>query len=134
MRYVQRVTLGIVLIVISFVVLWVGSPDRTGPDPNTAAALAFVGLFAVGFIIGAMGLMGAESDYPSLLSGLVLYLIVGALVAVYLYTSSTQLGRITLQDADNPTFWTYWIRVAVTWPLEIARHFDVFGWDSFYYT
>lgn len=130
MRYVQRVGLGIVLIVISFVVLWLGSPDRTGADPNSASALLFVGLFAIGFIVGAMGLMGSESDYPSLLSGLVLYLIVGALIAVYLYTSSTQVGRISLQDADDPTFWTYWLRVAVTWPLEIVRKLDLWGWGS----
>lgn len=130
MRYMQRITLGIVLIVIGFVVLWLGSPDRTGDVGNVVPAFVFVLLFAIGFIIAAMGLMGAESDYPSLLSGLVLYIIVGVLIAVFLYTSSTQVGRISLEDADDPTFWTYWLRVAVTWPLEIVRKFDLFGYGS----
>ena len=93
-------------------------------------ALLFTLLFAIGFIVGAMGLMGSESDYPSLLSGLVLYCIVGALIAVYLYTNSTQVGRISLEDADDPTFWTYWMRVAATWPLEIVRRFDLLGYGS----
>ena len=35
-----------------------------------------------------------------------------------------------MEDADDPTFWVYWIRVAATWPLEVVRRAGLMGYDS----
>jgi hypothetical protein len=118
----RRLLLGLVFFVLSFACLWLGSPAHTGGDANLALVWGFNLLFALGFIITAMALMGAERDYPALVSGLVLYFIVGALVCVFLYVTETQVGGISLVDANTPGFWSHWLLVAATWPFElIAR-------------
>ncbi len=130
MRPAERILLGLALIMLGLVVLWYGSPARTGAgEPIAAAAWAFSILFALGFIVGSMGLMGAESDYPAFVSGLVLYLIVGALVAVFLYVHSEGIGDWSLYDADTPGFWANWVKVAIAWPLELIKTAGVLGYD-----
>jgi len=129
MRYAQRLILGIALIVVSLIILWFGSPSRTGLDPSPTLAVVFSVVFAIGFIVGAMGLMGMEKDYPALLSGLVLYFIVGGLIAVFTYVNSSRLGLNTLDEAGTTSFWVYWIRFAALWPLEVVRALGVLGYD-----
>jgi len=129
MKFAERVILGLFIILVGVASLWYGSPARTGAsEPIPAFAYTFVFLFAIGFIIGAMGLMGAEHDYPALLSGLVLYFVVGALVAVFMAVGGSTLDGYTLEDAGEPTFWIRWIRVAAIWPLELVRRAGVFGY------
>lgn len=131
MRYMNRVLLGLILILTSLVVLWLGSPDRTGElFANPVFGYAFLVLFALGFIIGAMGLLGAEDDYPALLSGLVLYFIAGGLIAVFLYVSQRGVDRFTLDDAAQSGFWAHWVRVAAMWPLELVQQADVLGYGQ----
>jgi hypothetical protein len=127
--YGQKILIGLVLIVAAFVLLWWGSPDRTGGEPPPAAVWGFCLLFALGFIIGSMGLMGAERDYPALVSGLVLYFIVGALVAVILYVSRNQLGMVTLGDVDSSAFWMYWLKVMALWPYELLARAGFMGYS-----
>jgi hypothetical protein len=130
-RYQQKILLGLVLIGLAFASLWLGSPDRTQTDPEPIYIWTFVLLFALGFALGTMGLMGAERDYPALLSGIVLYFIIGALVSVLLYTTGTQVGSISLVDADSGRFWAYWSRVAATWPYELLARAGVMGYTTF---
>ena len=129
MRFAQRFTLGFALIIVSLVILVFGSPERTGADPSPALAVAFCVVFAIGFIVAAMALMGAEKDYPAFLSGLVLYFIVGALIAVFTYVNSSRLGLNTLDDAGTGAFWVYWIRYAAMWPIEVVRSAGILGYD-----
>lgn len=132
-RYMQRVVLGLVIILASFVVLWFGSPDRIG-NVETASTfgLAYVILFAIGFIVASMGLLGAADDYPALLSGLVLYFIVGAVIAIVIYFGQgAGFGATSLEDAGTSGFWFYWLRVAATWPLELVQRAGLFGYESF---
>ena len=126
MRVAQRLLFGLVLMLSSFFVLWWGSPVRTGAgQPELVYALAFVVLFALGFILGCMALLGMKDDYPGFLSGIVLYFMVGALISVVLYVSSTEVGSISLEDASHSGFWVHWIRVTATWPLEIVRRAEI---------
>jgi hypothetical protein len=129
-RSTDRILFGLVIILLSVIVLWYGSPARTGAgEAITATVWGFSILFALGFIITSMGLMGAETDYPAFVSGLVLYFIVGALVAVFLYVRMEGIGEWTLYDADTPGFWAHWVRVAATWPLELVRTSGLLGYD-----
>jgi len=125
-RYVQKIVLGLLLIAIAFICLWYGSPVRTG-DALQPFVWGFIGLFAVGFIFLSMGLMGAEDDYPALLSGFVLYFIVGALIAVILYIRGGDLSPVTLGDVDSADFWRHWLRVAATWPFELIARAGILG-------
>jgi hypothetical protein len=128
-HYAQRIVLGLVVILASFVVLWFGSPDRMGfANPSPAFALAFVIVFAIGFILASMGVLGMKDDYPALLSGLVLYFIVGAMVAIVIYMGGTDIGSQSLVDWGDPSFWVHWIRVGGTWPLVLVQKADLFGW------
>lgn len=131
-RYRRKILLGFVLLGASVLCLWYGSPVRTGAEPMTAFVGAFSLLFALGFIFTSMGLMGAEKDYPALVSGLVLYFIVGALVAVFLYVSANDLGLLTVSDADNPAFWFHWIRVMALWPFELVARSGFLGYMDLY--
>jgi hypothetical protein len=129
MHYAQRVILGLAIIFASFILLWFASPDRTGiADPSPVVGLVFVAIFAVGFIVGSMGLLGMKDDYPALLSGLVLYFIVGALVALLLYMAAGGIGPNALADWGDPNFWIHWIRVGATWPLVLVQRADLFGY------
>ena len=104
---------------------------RTGQEGVQAVAWIFSMLFAVGFAFGTMGLIGYDREYQALLSGLVLYFIIGALVAVFYYTSGTQVGAISITDADSFTFWTYWMRFLATWPFQIVVKTGFLGYDAF---
>jgi hypothetical protein len=130
MHYMQRIVLGLAIILASFVVLWFGSPDRLGAvETSSAYGLAYVIIFAIGFILAAMGLMGMEDDYPALLSGLVLYFIVGAVIAIVIYFGQNAgFGATSLEDAGTSGFWFYWLRVAATWPLELVQRAGLFGY------
>jgi len=120
MRYAQRMLIGLALILVGLGLLVLGSPDRTGQlDANPAFVYGFVFCFALGFIICSMGLLGAKDDYPGLLSSFVLYFIVGALIAVFLYVKRE--GQWTLAEADDPNFWAFWLRRMALWPLELVR-------------
>ena len=114
MRYLDRMLIGLGLIILAFGALYLGSPLRTGQaDANPGFAYGFCLLFALGFIIGAMGLLGSKDDYPGLLSGLVLYFMVGALITVFLYVKKE--GHWTLAEADDPQFWIFWLRRMALW-------------------
>jgi hypothetical protein len=126
--YEKKILVGLVLIVLAFISLWLGSPARTGTDPNMVYAWIFTFLFALGFIIGSMGLMGAERDYPALVSGLVLYFIVGALIAVFLYVTKSGVSGQTLSDVDTPGFWAHWLRVMAMWPYELISRAGLMGY------
>lgn len=127
MRYMERMLIGLGLIILSFGPLYLGSPLRTGEvEANPAFVYLFCLLFAVGFIIGAMGLLASKDDYPGLLSGLVLYFMVGALVAVLLYVKKE--GDWTLDEAGDPGFWAFWLRRMALWPLELIRMTGFLGY------
>ena len=126
MLYVKRLLIGLVFVFCSLVALWIGSPARTGAgEPSLVAALAFVFLFALGFIFVAMGFLGIKDDYPGMLSGLVLYFMVGALISVFLYVRSTPMGPLTLEDAAKGAFWLKWARVTAMWPLELVQRAEI---------
>jgi hypothetical protein len=127
--FAQKIVIGLVLILAAFVVLWWGSPNRTGAEAAPAVVWTFSLLFALGFIVGSMGLMGAEKDYPAFVSGLVLYFIVGALVSVFLYVSRNQIGMITITDADSADFWVYWLKVTALWPYHLLAQAGVLGYS-----
>ena len=127
MRYLERMLIGLVLVILGFGALYLGSPLRTGQvDVNPVFVYGFSLLFALGFIIGVMGLLGSKEDYPGLLSGMVLYFIVGALIAVILYVKKE--GRWSLAEADNPQFWIFWVRRMALWPLELVRLTGLLGY------
>lgn len=130
--YEKKILVGLVLIVLAFASLWLGSPDRTGGGAaNMTYAWIFTFLFALGFIVGSMGLMGAERDYPALISGLVLYFIVGALIAVFMYVTRSGVGGQTLVDADTPGFWAHWLRVMAMWPYELVAKAGIMGYAPY---
>jgi hypothetical protein len=129
--YQQKVLIGVVMLGLAFGSLWYGSPARTGNDPNIAYAWIFSLFVALGFIFLSMGLMGAERDYPALLSGLVLYFIVGALLAVFLYVNRSGVGGQTITDADQPAFWAYWIKVMALWPYELVSRAGILGYAPY---
>ena len=131
MNVLQRFILGLVFIAFAFMILWWGSPARTGQAlPDMGFALAFVFIFAIGFILASMAVLGMENDYPGFLSGVVLYFMIGALASVVLYVSGTEVGRISLEDAASSNFWMYWVRVAATWPLELVRRADLWEYGQ----
>ena len=127
--YAQKIVVGLVLIAAAFAVLWWASPARTGNVPPPAVVWTFSLLFALGFIIGSMGLLGAERGYPAFVSGLVLYFIVGALVSVFLYVSRNQIGMVTLTDADSADFWIYWLKVTALWPYQLLATSGALGYS-----
>jgi hypothetical protein len=129
-RHLDRVLIGLLLIFLGVGVLYWGSPARlatTSPDP--LYAYGFLVLFGLGFAIGSMGLLGAESDYPAFLSGFVLYFIVGGFIAVVQYVQGEGVGQWTLQDADSSGFWAYNLRLMATWPLQIVMRLRLMGWN-----
>lgn len=129
MRYFTRVLIGLLLILAAFVVLVYGSPYRTGNyEPSPVFGWGFLILFAIGFIIGAMGFLGSADEYPALLSGLVLYLIVGAVIAVFIFAQGDRLSSWTLEDARYPAFWAHWFKVAATWPLQLVQRSTFLGY------
>jgi len=130
MSYQVRAVSGLILIAAAFAALWWGSPDHK-PTLETYPqyAFLFVGLFAVGFILFAMAALGTQGAYPALLSGFVLYFIVGALLAVFVYLRGNGIGGYTLGEAGNPAFWRTALRFAAFWPLHLVQEAGLFGWD-----
>lgn len=132
MRYFSRVLLGLLLIAGSFGLLYYGSPARTpGTHPADSYIYGFLGLFAVGFILISMGLLGAEDDYPALLSGFVLYFMLGGLIAVFIYVSSGSISGYSLADAGDAGFWGNAGKVAARWPYEMVVRAGVFGYSEY---
>lgn len=130
MNVPQRLLLGLILIAASFALLWWGSPLRAGAgQPEPIFAIAYVVVFGLGFVVAAMAILGMKADYPGFLSGVVLYFMVGAMVSVVLYVTGTEVGRISLEDAAHAEFWTSWVRVAATWPLEFVRRAELWGYE-----
>ena len=129
MRYASRVLVGLMFIAAGILVLWYGSPDHTGiRDALPIYYYGFVGLFAVGFIIASMGLLGADENYPALLSGFVLYFMIGGLVVVFLYVGASGLAGYTLGSAGDPTFWRLVVGTATMWPWELVQRMGIFGY------
>lgn len=129
MRYMDRILIGVLLVIVSVVCLYMGSPQRTGDfNPNPALAYGFTLFFALGFIFMAMGLLGMEDDYPAFLSGFVLFFIVGGLIAVLLYVNGE--GQWLLEDADDPRFWQYWAKMAALWPLKLVEMAGFLGYHT----
>jgi hypothetical protein len=130
MTYQARAVFGLLLIAISLIVLWWGSPDRTATiETYPQYAYAFLGLFAVGFILTSMAVLGTEGAYPALLSGFVLYFIVGALLTVFVYVKGDGLAGYGLGQVGSPTFWRTAGKLAALWPLHLVQEADLFGWE-----
>ena len=124
-----RALTGAVLILISVLLLWWGSPNRTGAlQIEPAWAYGFLICFAIGFVLFSMAALGTEGAYPALLSGVVLYFIVGALVAVFAYVRGAGLSPYSLNDAGSSAFWIDFLRMAALWPLVLVKQFNIFGW------
>lgn len=124
-----RALSGLILILISFLLLWWGSPNRTGAlQVEPAWAYGFLLCFALGFVLFSMAALGTEGAYPALLSGVVLYFIVGALVAVFVYVRGTGLSPYSLNDAGSSAFWIETLRLAALWPLALVKQLNAFGW------
>ncbi|MCB0217290.1 MAG: hypothetical protein H6648_01925 [Caldilineae bacterium] len=126
MQHAQRALVGILLILTSIAALYFGSPVRNATiEPNMALVYAFVVLFALGFVLLAMGLLAFEG-YPGLLSSFVLYGILGALAMVLRYVMFE--GTWSLADGGDPRFWWQLVGRALTWPIEIVRWTGIFGY------
>ena len=124
MEYLQRILVGLILMILGFAALYLGSPMQTGyGEPNMAYAYAYVLLFALGFMLLAMGLLALQG-YPGMLSSFVLYFIVGALVALIRYVMYE--GEFSLVDAGDPVFWMQMLKRMALWPLEIVRMSGIF--------
>ena len=130
MSYQTRAATGLILIAASLAVLWWGSPDHMRTVENHPAfAFAFLGLFAIGFMVFAMAALGAEGAYPALLSGFVLYFMAGGLFTIYVHITGAGLNAFSLSDAGNPAFWSEVLAIAAQWPLRIVQEIGLFGWD-----
>jgi hypothetical protein len=131
MRHLDRILIGFLLVLVSGFVLWYGSPLRRPlAPPDTLYPAAFVTLFALGFIVAGVGLLGFESDYPAFLSTSVLYFLVGGLLAVVIFIRQEGVGLYTLDDANTAGFWTHWVRIAVMWPFELVRMADFLSYGD----
>jgi hypothetical protein len=130
MNYRDRALVGLLLLLASVGLLWFGSPDRIGLDATPPGVIiGFVGLFALGFIIFSMAILGTEDAYPAFLSGLVLYFLVGALFSVFSYFSGSNLVGYSLQDVGNRFFWIEFGRFTALWPLKLVQTLQILGWD-----
>ena len=130
MRYLNRVLIGLIFIAASIGVLYLGSPERSGLlDPHPKLSLVFVLLFAIGFIFVAMGALGMKDDYPGFASGLVLYFMVGGLIAIVFATDESNTWR--LEEAGDPGFWAYWFKIAAQWPVLLAKKFNILGYGTY---
>ncbi len=131
MRYLDRLLIGIVFILISFGVLWFGSPFRTGTyQVEPMVVTAYVFLFALGFVFVSMGVLAMEDGYPAFLSGLVLYFMIGGLISIILYVNRE--GGFTLTEAGDPLFWSYWIKRMVMWPMHVVEMTGMLGYRAGY--
>lgn len=128
MSFQIRILSGIVLLLISVFVLWFGSPARM-LHGDRRFAFAFLLIFAIGFVLFSMGILGTEGTYPALLSGFVLYFIVGGLITVFIYLTGSGLAQYSLTEAGEPYFWRESARLSALWPLYIVQTLGIFQWD-----
>lgn len=128
MSFQVRILTGLILLLTSVFALWYGSPARL-LEGDTRFAYAFLLLFAIGFVLFSMGVMGTEGAYPALLSGFVLYFIVGGLITVFIYLTGSGLTQYTLSEAGNPLFWREAARLSALWPIYIVQTLGIFQWD-----
>ena len=132
MSYRDRTLVGLILIFVSIFVLYWGSPARTGISaPEPIWPLGFVGIFALGFIFFSMGVLGHQDAYTALMSGFVLYLIVGAVITLTLYITNNGIHQYSLEDAANPAFWGEAMRLSILWPLSVVQLTNFLGWEAF---
>ncbi len=132
MGYRDRALVGLILIFASIFILYWGSPARTGISaPDKIWPLGFVGVFALGFTLFSMGILGHEDAYTALMSGFVLYLIVGAVITLTLYITNNGIHQYSLEDAANPAFWGEAIRLSILWPLSVVQLTNFLGWEAF---
>lgn len=129
MSYQLRALLGFCLILFSGFILWFGSPDRV-VTPDRRMETAFLFTFAIGFILFSMGVLASKDPYSAMLSGFVLYFIVGGLFTLFLYLDGSGLMQYTLSEAGEPHFWREAARVSSRWPLFLVRWAELFGWDT----
>lgn len=130
MSFQTRAVSGLLLIAISLIVLWWGSPDRLPTiETHPRYALAFLGLFAVGFILFSMAALGTEGAYPALLSGFVLYFMVGALLGVYEYVAGDGIAGYALGQVGGAAFWRTAAKLAALWPFHLIQEIGLFGWE-----
>lgn len=128
MSFQVRILTGLILLITSGAVLWYGSPARL-LHGDARFAYAFLLLFAIGFMLFSMGILGTEGAYPALLSGFVLYFIVGGLITVFIYLTGSGLAQYTLSEAGNPLFWREAARLSALWPIYIVQTLGIFEWD-----
>lgn len=121
---------GAVLILVSLVLLWLGSPAGAeitpalirvaGLPPETAQAL-FTFLFMFGFVMAAGGIGEAQSIAGKLLFGFFLYFLIAVLFGSYVLLVSPGGGRFS--DLASPFF----LRFALSWPYHTAASLGLFG-------
>lgn len=132
MSYQGRAIIGLLLLFASFGILFYGSPARTGisaPDPIWP--YSFVGVFALGFTLFTMGILGHQDAYTAFVSGFVLYLLIGGVITMTLYVTNRGVLMYSLEDAANPAFWGEAMRVSILWPLTLVQLTGFFGWEAF---
>ena len=123
-----RILTGILFILASVAALWYGSPSRQ-LHGDTRYLYAFLLIFALGFVLFSMGILGTEGAYPALLSGFVLYFIVGGMITVLIYVTGSGLAQYTLTEAGEPYFWREAARLSAMWPIYIVQTLKIFQWD-----
>lgn len=128
MSFQIRILTGLILIITSVALLWYGSPARL-LQGDTRFAYGFLMVFAIGFVLFSMGILGTQGAYPALLSGFVLYFIVGGLITVFIYLTGSGLTQYSLSEAGNPLFWREASRLAALWPIYIVQTLGIFQWD-----
>lgn len=130
MSYQARAASGMILIAASLLALWWGSPDHMPTlETHPEYAYAFLGLFAVGFILFSMAALGTQGAYPALLSGFVLYFMVGGLLTVYVYVAGDGISGYSLGHVGGASFWRTAAKLAALWPLHLVQKAGLFGWD-----
>lgn len=131
MSYQIRAATGLILIAASLTALWWGSPNRMPTiETHPEYAYAFLGLFAIGFILFSMAALGTQGAYPALLSGFVLYFMIGGLLSVYVYISGDGIAGYSLGQVGGSAFWRTAAKLAATWPLHLVQKIGLFGWDK----
>ncbi|MCC7020014.1 MAG: hypothetical protein IT332_09685 [Ardenticatenales bacterium] len=132
MSYQSRAIVGLLLIFASFGILFYISPARTGISaPEDVWVYGFIGLFALGFMLFSMGILGHQDAYTAFVSGFVLYLLVGGAITLTLYITGNGIHQYSLEDAANPAFWGEAMRLSILWPLTIVQLTGFWGWEAF---
>lgn len=131
MKYRDRTLFGFLLILVSIAVLYWGSPMRTGSSTQEPVyAYTFIGLFALGFSIFTMGVLGHEDAYTAFISGFVLYVLVGFVITLILYITNNGIHQYALEDVGSSAFWNEFGRLTITWPLRLVQLSGFLGWTA----